>query len=68
MSKKKNNRPQIKVYDQTREICKNLNKRGELKLKHKDKEQKKKIKSGKRIRRILIGMERKRQRKIILQP
>ena len=46
MSRKKNNRPQIKVYDQTREICKNLNKRGELKLKHKDKEQKKKIKSG----------------------
>ena len=47
MSRKKhNNRPQVRAYEQTKEICKNLNKRGELKLKHKDKDQKQKIVSA----------------------
>lgn len=43
---KRRNKPQIKAYSQTREIDKNLDKHGELRLKHKNKEQKKKLKSG----------------------
>lgn len=43
---RKHNRPQIKAYDQTKEVNRNLNKHGELKLKHKNKAQKKKLISG----------------------